>query len=271
MNPSLLAAAACAALCLVPLTGAQDPAPDPGGADEVGPRSPLQEELERAFRDQGLRLDLEAGFCSIPVEVCIREDLLEYLVVAEYGASRESLFSTKVTPSIWNTALVALGAEPSRGARFTQKDPVPSDEELAAGASPYDVQLPEGTPFYFYALWTEDGETRLHRLEDLVGNLKTGRSMRRHPLRYVGSHMVQPDPEDPTEVFVADLEGNLVNVHYFQADKAIMSTAVEDGVYDTIWIANAWLVPERGTPVQLIASREPLTELPAALRDVAGE
>ena len=262
MKPTTLLLASslalAAALSVRPARAQQDEGP-------VGPADPARADLEAAFGEQGLTLDLDAGWCSIPARVCMRDDLLEYLLVADYGASHESLFSTKVTPSVWNTALVALGAEPARGARFTEKHPAPTDEELAAGASPYDVELPDGTPFYAYALWTEDGEARLHRVEDLVGNLRTGRAMRRHALRYVGSRMVKPEPDAQQEVFLADLEGNLLNVHFFQSDKAILSTATEDGVYDTIWIANAWLVPERDVPVQLIVSRAPLSGVPPEL------
>jgi len=237
----------------------------------AGPQPQLQESLEQAFAEQGLRIDLEAGLCSIPVEVCMRDDLLEYLLVADYGSSHESLFSTSVTPSIWNTALVALGAEPARGGRFVEKDPLPTEEEFAAGVSPYVVELPEGTPFYFYALWQEDDEPRLHRLEDLVGNLRTGRAMQRHALRYVGSRMARAEPGKDEEVYLPDMEGNLISVFFFGNDKEIVSTALEDSVFDTIWLANKWLVPERGTPVQLITSRKPLDGLPAALKELVAQ
>lgn len=242
----------------------------PGAIQEPipGPERPLEEGLEQAFAEQGLRIDLAAGLCSIPVEVCIREDLLEYLLVASFGATHESLFSTKVKPSVWNTALVALGAEPARGGRYTEKDPQPTDAEFEAGVSPFDVVLPEGSEFYLYALWTEGDELRLHRLEDLVGNLRTGRAMERHPLRYVGSRMVRADPEKPAEVYLPDMEGNMISVYFFQNDKEILSTALDDATYDTIWLANTWLVPERGTPVQLIASRKSLDELPASVKSL---
>jgi hypothetical protein len=245
--------------------------PRPAQEPAAGPPNPLQATLQQAFAEQGLRIDLEAGLCSIPVEVCMRDDLLEYLLVADFGATHESLFSTKVTPSIWNTALVALGAEPARGGRFTEKDPLPTDEEFAAGVSPFVVELPQGTPFYFYALWQEDGDVRLHRLEDLVGNLRTGRAMQRHALRYVGSRMTSAEPGKDDQVYLPDMEGNLISVFYFGNDKEIVSTALEDSTYDTIWLANNWLVPERGTSVQLIASREPLGDLPTALKELVGQ
>jgi hypothetical protein len=237
----------------------------------AGPQPQLQASLERAFAEQGLRIDLEAGLVSIPVEVCMRDDLLEYILVADYGSTHESLFSTSVTPSIWNTALVALGAEPARGGRFVEKDPLPTDAEFEAGVSPYIVELPEGTPFYFYALWQEGDEARLHRLEDLVGNLRTGRAMQRHALRYVGSRMTRAEPGKDDEVYLPDMEGNLISVFFFGNDKEIVSTALDDAVFDTIWLANKWLVPERGTPVQLITSRKPLDGLPAALKELAGQ
>ncbi|MCA8978785.1 MAG: hypothetical protein H6831_09760 [Planctomycetes bacterium] len=255
-----LAALLSVAAWLAPAPEAQEPV--------AGPAPQLQAGLEQAFAEQGLRIDLEAGLCSIPVEVCMRDDLLEYLMVSDFGATHESLFSTKVTPSVWNTALVALGAEPARGGRFVEKEPLPTDAEFEAGVSPYEVELPAGTPFYFYALWHEGDELRLHRVEDLIGNLRTGRSMERHALRYVGSRMVRADPEKEDEVYLPDMEGNLISVYFFQNDKEIVTTALEDATYDTIWIANTWLVPERGTPVQLITSRKLLDGVPEALKEL---
>jgi len=243
----------------------------PSAAQDSGRGDSPQIDLEQAFQAEGLHLDLDAGLCSIPVQVCIRDDLLEYVLVADYGASHESLFSTNVTPSIWNTALVALGGEPARGGRFRAKDPFPTDDELQAGVPPYIVELPEGTPFYAYALWREDGEARMHRLEDLIGNLRTGRAMKRHALRYVGSHMRRPDPAKEAEVFAADMLGNMLSVHFFRQDEEILSTAVVDAVYDTIWVANAWLVPERGVQLQLIVSRKPIDGLPSTVEALLGE
>jgi hypothetical protein len=248
------------AALLLPLLGLAPP------QDEGSPPQ-ARAELEQAFEAQGIRMSLEGRWCSIPARICIREDLLEYVLVAPFGAAHESLFSTEVVPSLFATALVTLGATPGSNAAWVEKDPLPSDEALAQGASPYDVTPPTGTGFYLYATWTEEGERYFFRVEDLISNLRTGRSMRRHEWVYLGSRLVRPDEKETREVLAADLEGNLINLSYFRAGNTLFTAALDDCVYQTIWLPNAFLVPPRDTPVTLVFSRERLATLPEALAD----
>ncbi|MDE0891576.1 MAG: YdjY domain-containing protein [Planctomycetota bacterium] len=222
--------------------------------------------LQRAFREQGIRLDIEAKACAVPARICIREDLLEYLVVGPSGASHEALLSTEVTPSLLNTALVTLGVEPGENASWIETSPQPSAEEVAAGSATHEVIPPRGDGFYIYVAWREGEEHFLYRIEDLVGNLQTGRSLRRHPFVYLGSRMVRPDPEGE-EVFAADWEGNLIALSYFQQGNTVLTAAVPECVSQTIFTPNSWLLPETRSEVMLIFSRERLAVLPPSLED----
>lgn len=241
--------------------GLARPAQDPGEGRAA---------LEKAFQEQGLELSLAGGWCAIPAAVCIREDLLEYVLVAPFGAAHESLFQTDVRASVLNTALLALGAEAGRNASWVERDPPPSEEELARGAFPYVVEPPTGTGFYMHAAWREEGELYFFRVEDLLGNLRTGRSMRRHAWSYLGSRMVKPKPSSEEEALAADLEGNLVNLSFFRAGNTLLTGAIDDCVFQTIWLPNAYLLPERDTRVTLILSREPLDRLPEQLLERLG-
>jgi len=234
--------------------GAQDPA--------SGPPKPLAAELERAFAEQGIHLDLQAELCSLPARVCIRRDLLEYVLVSAWGASHESLFSTGVSPTVFNTALVTLGAEPGENVRWIERDPAPSEEEIRDGAATHDVLPPTGEGFYLYAAWREDGETYFFRLEDLITNIERGRSMRRHAWVYLGSRLVQPEPEAEERVLAAELEGNLINLSYFRAGNTLFTAALDECVSQTIWVANAPLLPEEEAPVTLLFARRRLERLP---------
>ena len=222
--------------------------------------------LERAFREQGIRLDIEAKACAVPAQVCIREDLLEYLVVGQAGAAHEALLSTAVTPSLLNTALVALGVEPGQNARWVELDPQPGPEELAAGAPTHEIIPPMGDSLYLYVAWREGDERFLYRIEDLVGNLNTRRSLRRHPFVYLGSRMVRPDP-DGEEVFAADWEGNLIALSFFQQGNTVLTASVSECVSLTIFLPNSWLLPESRSEVMLVFSRERLVELPSSMGD----
>ncbi len=208
----------------------------------------LSQELERA----GIRLDLERKLVSIPATVDIREELLEYLLVGPRGAAHESLFVSEVRPSLLNVALLALGAKPGLNARW---DTQGTSESLRR------ILPPEGDGFYLHVAWREKDEVFFFRVEDLIANLASGQSMRRDRWVYLGSKIIRPSP-DEGEVFVADLEENLINLAFFYQGNTLLTAALPECVEQSIWVANAWLVPPRESPVVLVFSRSALDRLP---------
>ncbi|MAF67296.1 MAG: hypothetical protein CMJ84_16770 [Planctomycetes bacterium] len=244
------------------------------GQEPSAPRVALEAGLEQAFLEQGIRVDVAGGTCAVGVEVCVRGELLEYVLVAPNGAAHESLFATGVRPSLLNTALLALGVEPGTNVAWVEKDPPPEEEALRSGASPFEVVPPSGDGFRIYVAWQESGEpetsgdeVHLHPLGDLINNLRTGRSMRRHRWVFLASRMVRPRPEADEEVLAADLEGNLINLSYFRAGNTLLTASLDDCVHQTIWMPNSFLVPERGARLMLIFSRERLERLPVSLAE----
>lgn len=211
-----------------------------------------------------IQIDLAHGICAIPARVEVRNELLEYLLVADHGAKHESLFATSVDAQLLNAGLLALGAKPGANATWTKKDPFPTDEELRAGASAYDVILPAGDGFYLYVAWREGDEDFLYRAEDLVRDLERQRSMLRHKWVYLGSRMVSRGP-DQRQVFAASSQGNLVNISFFAAGHTLVTCGLEAGLSQTAWLGNAWLLPPRPSSVLFLFSNERLTTLPAGL------
>lgn len=230
----------------------------PSSVQEAAPA-----ELQAALRAEGLVLDRERGVLALPVSVQIKHDLLEYLLVGGNGATHESLFLTRVRPSLLNAALLLLGVEPGRNAWF-ETLPSPQDGEGAAEPARPErkVHPPEGDGFFLYAAWREQGETYFFRVEDLVRNFATGRSLRRHRWVYLGSRFVALKPE-ASESFMADVSGNLVNLSYFFQGDTLLTAGVAECYEQTIWAANEWLLPESGSPLFLVFARAPLETLPA--------
>lgn len=243
------------ALATLMLPGSQDPGSGPEG--RIG-----AQDLEKAFLEHGIHLDVERALCSIPVAIDVRDDLLEYLLVNPHGAQHESLFLTDIVPSRLNAALLALGAAPGKNAQWKRRDPPPTPEELRDGVLPYTVEPPSGDGFLLYVAWRERGETFFYRVDDLLRNLETGRSLARHRWVFLGSRMVRFRGQQDQEVFAADVEGNLVNIVFFEQGNTLLTGARPECLRQTIWLANGWLLPSRGSPVELFFSRQPLAALP---------
>src|SRR5687768_3007182 len=99
-KPAAAGALALALLLPVPRADSR-----PAQAPQVGPQDPALTQLVEALRQQGVHLDPAAGALWIPVRIEVRDELLEYLLVGNSGATHESLFSTDVPASVLNTAL----------------------------------------------------------------------------------------------------------------------------------------------------------------------
>jgi len=255
---SSFGASAALPLCL----GILAARPWPAGAAEA--RGRLQEEaaevgelgeLRRTLEVEGIELDLAAGVLSLPATVLVKNDLLEYLLVGPGGAMHESLFVTGVRPSLLNAALLLTGVEAGRNAHWEEREGL--DER---GWPRRKVYPPQGDGFFLYAAWREADETYFFRVEDLVRNLESGRSLRRHRFVYLGSRFQALKPGAP-EAFLADVEGNLINLSFFFQGNTLLTTAVEECIEQTIWAANEWLLPERGRALRLFFARAPLERL----------
>lgn len=242
-----------AGLLLVSFAPQDKPAPSPAAG------------LEKLFAAQGIHLDVEKGWCTIPAKVLVREDLLEYVLVNPHGQAHESMFVTEVVPSTLNVALLALALKPGKNATWRERDPKPTPEQIQDGVSPFEVVPPAGDGVYFYAAWKAGGETYWYRVEDLLLDRSTGQTMRRHKWVYLGSRMVKPRADKSEEAFAADLEGNLVNVALFEQGNTLFTSALPECLKQTIWMTNFWLVPPRDAQVELVFSREKLTTLPAQI------
>jgi hypothetical protein len=222
----------------------------------------------------GVWIDAERGIVALRAAVLVKEDLLEYLLVAPHGATHESLFLTEIAPSVVNAALLAAGAEPGENARW-EREPTTlgKDGEVARGE--VRVFEPHGgtaASFLPYVAWREDGEDYFFRVEDLVTNLESGRSMRRHAWVYLGSRFAPAGRAgaDEGDEFLADVEGNLVNISFFFEGNTLFTAALPACRSQTIWVGNRALLPEPGTPVVMLFSRERLTGLPDECRAALG-
>src|SRR5262245_9911080 len=235
-------------LALSPMAGSARPR-------QSDPHQDAQAALRQSLEKEGIVLDLEDHLLSLPATVLIKNELLEYLLVTPSGAMHESLFLTQVRPSLLNAALLLLGVEPGRNAHWEERGGLD-----AHGRPNKAIYPPEGDGFYLHAAWREAGETYFFRVEDLVRNLESGRSLRRQRWVYLGSRFMALKA-GAQESFLADVEGNLVNLSFFFQGNTLLTSALPECMEQTIWAANEWLLPERGQPVRLFFARAPLERL----------
>jgi hypothetical protein len=250
-------------LLFLPLLAAVPANQDDAGA--TGQDDAAEAALKMALEPEGIRMDVARGIVSIPATVLVREDLLEYLLVGPRGAGHEGLFLTPVRASLLNAALLALGVEVGLNARWQEieREPADAQETEPEDLRPeYRILLPEGDGFLLYAAWREGDETYLFRIDDLISNLESGRSMQRHRFVFIGSRFRTVREGEP-EVFVADLEQNFISLSFFYKGNTLLTAALPDCEQQTIWVANSWLVPPRGQSVSIVFAREPIASLPA--------
>ena len=236
-----------------------------------------REALLASLDEQGVRLDLERGLVAIDVDVLARFQPLEYLLVGPMGQTHESLFGTRVQPSVLNAALLLLGVQQGTNARWVELPPDAPDAgdpqadvndgssgppagDLRGPRPRYRIEPPTGDGLYLYAAWSVGEEQFLYRAEDLVANVDVGRALTRHRFVFLGSKWIRPRPDEEL-AFAADLEQNLVNVAFFRAGHTLLTAAVPEAEAEDVWFANHWLVPEEGSGVRLVFAREPLDEL----------
>ncbi len=230
----------------------------------------LQEPAEPTASAQAepeVYLAQDRSWLSLPVHLEVTGDYLEYLLVNPHGAMHESFLSTQIGAEKLNAMMLVLGLQPGKNAQW--KSTLAPDQPTTAGGArnqpareTYQVTAPSGDAAYFYVAWFEGEERFFYRLEDLVRDLDRGRTMRRHPLVYLGSFMGQ-GAEGPA--FAAAKEGNLINAALMRGGATLFTTGLVECDKQSNWLANSWLLPKRGSKLSLVVSTKVLHSAPDEL------
>jgi len=223
-----------------------------------------QAALAEVLRQGGVTVDFESDAIAIPTRLIVTHDLLEYVLVGPNGSGHESLLTTEVLGSMMHAGLTAVGVGQGKNAAYVEVDPQPTEEELRAGAKRYSMTYPSGDGIFPYLAWREGEEVYFVRVEDVINNAVSGRTMDRHRWVYIGSRFAKLR-EDSPEVFMADAEQNLINLAFFTEGNTLCTASLPECEIQTIWSANPWVLPPPGEPVRLILSHERLSSLPPGL------
>ncbi|MDF1837705.1 MAG: YdjY domain-containing protein [Planctomycetota bacterium] len=214
-----------------------------------------------------VHLAQDGNWLSMPVHLEVTGDYLEYLLVNPHGSMHESLLSTQIGAEKLNAMLLVLGLQPGNNAEW--KSTIAPDQPTTAGGArnqpardTYEVIAPSGDAAYLYVAWFEGDERFFYRLEDLIRDLDRGRTMRRHPLVYLGSFMAQGHGGP---AFAAAKEGNLINAALMRNGATLVTTGLVECDKQSNWLANSWLLPKRGSQLSLVISKKVLHSAPDEL------
>lgn len=232
------------------------------GEDDAVDKS--QAALAEVLLQGGVTVDFESDAIAISTRLIVTHDLLEYVLVGPSGSGHESLLTTDVLGSMIHAGLTAIGVGQGKNAAYVEVDPQPTEEELRAGAKRYSMTYPSGDGIFPYLAWREGEEVFFVRVEDVINNALSGRTMERHRWVYIGSRFAKLR-EDSPEVFMADAEQNLINLAFFTEGNTLCTASLPECEIQTIWSANPWVLPPPGEPVRLILAHERLSSLPAGL------
>ncbi len=223
----------------------QDPAPDP---------QKVLDEVKQQFTKEGIVFDAKAQTVAVKATVNHPQDPIEYLLIYKKGKRHEAVFITTSKPSVLNAALLMLGLQPGKNASYVEKNPPPSLEEIEKGADPIVVTPPQGMPFWMTVRWqSPEGQAVEHCVEDMVLDLGTQQALAGCRWVYLGGRMAKIYKNDP-EVYIADLEGNLISICYLSPDNHLATMVHENARDDQNWWTTT-LLPPPDTEVEFVFHR----------------
>lgn len=211
----------------------------------------LAEAMQQQFAAEKIVVDAKAQTVTIPAVMNQPPDPIEYLLIHKKGKRHEAMFVTGCKPSVLNAALLMLGLPPGKNASSKEKSPPPSLEEIEKGVDPVIVTPPEGTEFFVTVRWKDaDGKPVERCIEDLVVDLQGQQLLQGGAWIFLGGRMAQLYKNEP-EVFVADVEGNLISVCYLSPDNHLATLRHERARDDQNWWISKYC-PEPGTEVEFV-------------------
>jgi len=193
----------------------------------------------------GFTVDREKREILIPCKIAPRKlpnlpEIYPIEVIASYAAPKgqkahETVVTMGAKPQDVHKALEGLGLKAGKPAR--------GDDAVASGAEiEVLLEIPEkGQP----------AKKRV-RIESVLVDRRTGRTLPSLAWHFTGSAMKQPDPAKPDQVFAADLSGTLVGI-FPVTDELIVQTHLtmrEEGLMKLE--TNKELLPPEGTDVMLV-------------------
>jgi hypothetical protein len=147
--------------------------------------SPLKKISDNLYQIESISINTENLEISFPVEVNMREGVIEYMLCSIHGKLHESVLKTNIVPSHLNIALLLLGLEPGQNIDYQRQD-----------------ILPEGDSLYIYIKWEQ--ENILFPIENLAK--VTGKKEMMQP-----THWTFLGSKFENDVYMADAQKSIIS------------------------------------------------------------
>lgn len=218
----------------------------PEAPSEILPDGPRPEKPadRKVVELPGVRVNLEERFVEMPATVILREgEWLELVACTPGGREHESIVTIATRPSYIHLGLLMLDLEPGRPFAWEEKD-----GEIVI----FPPVGPKVAAFYVYE---KEGEMVEVPVTDWVLNTNTKKAMTENEWLFTGSVFVEIDGK---QVYLADLNGNILSLVNFGDDLLVRATKKTDRDDDGMYNTYTERIPPVGT--QLIVRLRPIDE-----------
>lgn len=189
-----------------------------------------------------VRFDRPNRTITFPATVNMLQGPVEYLLVAGYGKTHESILRTAAEPFHLHLAMLLLDA---KGAALPTNAPVTADRPPPR---PGQLTAPTAQPFvgdsiHIDVAWIRDGTPVRQPASDFILNLRDGQPMSAGPWTYNGGQVVQG-------FFTAQQIGSIAAV--VSDPDALINNPRAGRDNDDIWAVRTNAIPPLNTPVEVI-------------------
>jgi hypothetical protein len=239
------------------------PAPDKRPADlvkEKGGQGDLRDAFDRDMEQQGVFIDRAKKLIAVRGKFNSPKQPLEYLMTAPRGSHYESLIAIEAKPSHVAAAILSFGIDEGTAPVRKLKEKKPTEDEMKAGATIYDVDRGAGGGVYIYVEWYDPRGFHRNRIEDLVFERPEGRTIPNAKFIFKNSMMVEPRTPREVSTYAANIDGNFASCGFGGAPVLCYPQPhpyAMEGDFE-IYQPNWTLVPSEPLPVTVVMSCEEL-------------
>lgn len=211
-------------LGILALHGQKPEARSAAASPRMATNLPVRQRAGGPVEIGSIRLDARERTLRFPAVMNMNEGIVEYLLVAGFGKTHESVLRTEVDPYQIHVGMLLLGAH---GAGTNVWPDVPTQP------------LP-GDSVLIEVSWTQERKAHRRSAESLVLNRELASPLQPGPWTYTGSRMMEGS-------FVAQLDGSIVSL--ITDPNALINNPRPGRENDELWLVNSNGLPALETPL----------------------